>query len=586
MLKIYRDRTVKILALSIFLISGVAGTAAAKSALTDEKGILKYVPDDTPYVFATGEALPGEFLDFMEPHIDDMLKAYQVVFREMFWNALAKNSGDRSVEETQQYSAVIDELAGLVSIEGMRNAGIERDAAMVMFGNGLLPVMRIELGDAEKFEAVIKRLEEAVGEGMKTAEVDGSSYRFAGDDELRIIIGVFEGNAVLALAPVNATDDEIREIVGLSPPKNNIAASGRLLEITKEYGFSKYYVGYIDNLQIAAVFLDQPSAMNAVLLESVDYSFEELSDVCRKEIRGVAGIAPRVVIGYGEISMRQMNGSMIIELRDDIARGMSTLSALVPGLGVDAGGLLSFGMSMNVPALYAFAEARLDAMDADPFECEYFAEIQAGVAEGRAALEQPLPPFVTGLRGFKADIESVGDYEFGSDEPPVDIDASLVVAMEDAEAVYMMATMMSPDLAAVDLQPDGVPVPLAVPQLQGIAKAAYAVMTDNALAIAVGAEPKTRVSEAINADSVEPPPFMSVSMDASAYYELIAQSMIEERTEEQAEEGDENPLSESSRIALSEMMTSFGSLYDRMLIDVRFTARGIEISSNMTLQQQ
>ncbi len=581
MLKIYRDRTVRILALSISLIFSVACTSVTKGALTDERGILKYIPDDTPYVFVSGNPLPDDLMDFMEPQIDEMLKAYQIVFREMFRSAIAKNSADMSVEEMLQYSAVIDEVAGLLSIEGIRNAGIERDAAMVVFGNGLLPVMRMELGDPGKFEAVIKRLEEAAGESMKTAEVDGSIYRFVGDDEARIIIGVFAGDAVFALAPANANDEQIREIVGLSPPKNNIAASGRLLEISIEYGFSEYYVGYIDNLQIASVFLDKPSGMNAVLLESVDYSFEELSDACRKEIRGVVGIAPRIVIGYGEISMRQMNASMIIELRDDIARGMSTLSALVPGLGVDAGGLLSFGMSLNVPALYAFAEARLDAMEADPFECEYFAEIQAGVAEGRAALQQPLPPFVTGLRGFKADIESLGDYEFGSDELPKDIGASLVVAMEDAEAAYMMGTMMSPDLAVVDLQPDGVPVPLALPLLQGVAKAAYAVMTESSLAIAVGSESKTRVSEVINADSVEPPPFMSASMDAGAYYELIAQSMIEEQTEE----GEENPLSESTRIALSEVMKSFGALYDRMLIDVRFTARGIEINSNVTLQQ-
>ncbi len=581
MLKIYRDRTVRIFALGICLIFGVACTAVTKGALTDESGILKFIPDDTPYVFVSGNPLPDDLMDFMEPQIDDMLKAYQVVVREMFRSAMAKNSADMSVEDMLQYSAVINELASLLSIEGIRNAGIERDAAMVVFGNGLLPVMRIELGDPAKFEAVIKRLEEAAGERMKTGEVDGSSYRFVGGDGAQLIVGVFAGDAVFALAPGNASDDQIREIVGLSPPKNNIAASGRLLEITKEYGLSEYYVGYIDNLQIASVFLDKPSGMNAVLLESVDYSFEELSDACRKEIRGVVGIAPRIVIGYGEMSVRQMNALMIIELRDDIARGMSTLSALVPGLGVDAGGLLSFGMSLNVPALYAFAEARLDAMEADPFECEYFAEIQAGVAQGRAALEQPLPPFVTGLRGFKVDIESLGDYEFGSDELPEDINASLVVAMEDAEAAYMMGTMMSPDLAVVDLQPDSVPVPLALPLLQGVAKAAYAVMTESSLAIAVGSESKTRVLEAINADSVEPPPFMSASMDAGAYYELIAQSMMEE----QDEEGEENPLSESTRVALGDAMRSFGALYDRMLIDVRFTARGIEINSNVTLQQ-
>lgn len=581
MLKIYRDRTVRILALSISLIFGVACTSVTKGALTDESGILKYIPDDTPYVFVSGNPLPDDLLDLMEPQIDEVLKAYQVFFREIFRGAMTKKNADISIEDIQKYSAIIDELANLLSIEGIRNAGIERHAAMVVFGNGLLPVIRFELADPKKFEAVIKRLEESAGDSMKTGEVDGTTYRYAGDDEAQIIIGVFEGDAVFALAPANVDEDQLKAIVGLTPPATSIAETGRLLKISKEYGFSEYYIGFIDNLRIAAVFLEKPAGMNAVLFESVEYNYEDVSKTCRSEILDVVAIAPRMVVGYGEINMQQMNAKMVIELRDDIAKGLSTLSALVPGLGMDAGGLLSFGMSLNVPALYAFAEARLDAIEADPFECEYFAEIQAGVAAGRAALEQPLPPFVIGLRGFKADIESLGDYELGSDEPPDDINASLVVAMEDAEAAYLMGTMMSADLAAVDLQPDGVPVPLALPQLQAVAKAAYAAMTENALAIAIGSESRTRVSEVISASSIEPPPIMSVSVDATAYYALIAKSMMEE----QDEEGEENPLPEAARIALSDAMKSMGAMYDRVLMDVQFTSRGIEINSSVTLQQ-
>jgi len=87
MLKICRDRTAQILAVCICVVLGVAGPAAAKSAWTDTSGILKYVPDDTPYMFATGDALPDDLLDFMEPQVDEMLKAYQVFF--------VKYSGER-----------------------------------------------------------------------------------------------------------------------------------------------------------------------------------------------------------------------------------------------------------------------------------------------------------------------------------------------------------------------------------------------------------------------------------------------------------------------------------------------------------
>jgi hypothetical protein len=151
--------------------------------------------------------------------------------------------------------------------------------------------------------------------------------------------------------------------------------------------------------------------------------------------------------------------------------------------------------------------------------------------------------------------------------------------MDDAQAVFMMGTMMSPDLAAVDLQPDGVPVPLAIPQLQAIAKSAYAAMAQTALAVSLGSEARTRVMTVLNADSSEPPPIMSASMDAATYYELVSQSMMAE----QDEEGVENPLPEAARIALRDAVLAMGKMYDRMVLDVRFTARGIEMNSKVTL---
>jgi hypothetical protein len=224
-------------------------------------------------------------------------------------------------------------------------------------------------------------------------------------------------------------------------------------------------------------------------------------------------------------------------------------------------------------------EARLDAMEEDPFECEHFDELQVGVAKGRESLAQPLPPFISGMRGFNLIVDSLGDYDMSSGAPPENIDASVVLSMDDAQAVFMMGTMMSPDLAAVDLQPDGVPVPLAIPQLQAIAKSAYAAMAQTALAVSLGSEARTRVTTVLNADSSEPAPIMSASMDASTYYELVSQSMMAE----QDEEGVENPLPEAARVALRDAVLAMGKMYDRMMFDVRFTARGIEMNSKVSL---
>ena len=311
----------------------------------------------------------------MEPRFDEMLKAYQVFLREIVRNSMAKNSADTGADENQKMSAIVDEFMTLFSIEGLRNAGFERDSGLVLFGNGILPVLRIELSDPAKFDDVIERLEATAGESMKTAEIGGVTYRYVGDEAARLIIGVFAGDAVFTIAPGVLDEDELKLLLGLTPPKKNIARSGRLLDIVKEYDFSEHYVGFIDNHRIASIFLGEPTGLDAALIESAEYDPETVSKVCKQEIHEFVGIAPRMVFGYGEIGTEQLNGSLIVEMRADIAQGLSTLSALVPGLGIDPGGLLSFGMSLNIPAVYEFVEARLDAMEEDPFECEHFNEL-------------------------------------------------------------------------------------------------------------------------------------------------------------------------------------------------------------------
>ena len=564
----------------LIVAMGVSAPAAAKSALTDKDGVLQYVPDDTPYVFATGAPLPDKVLDRLEPRFDEMLKAYQVFFREVFRSSIAKNSANVSADEIQRRSAVVDEIMQLFSIEGLRKAGFERNSDLVVYGSGIMPVLRIELGDADKFDAVLARMEAAAGASMKTATLDGVEYRHVGNEKARLIIGVFNGNAVFTIAPVSLDDKQLKVLVGLTPPKKSIARSGKLLDIVKEYNFSEHYVGYVDSLRIASTFLDKPAGLDAALLQSSEYDAATISDVCKDEIRELVGVAPRMVFGYGEVSADAMNGSMIIEMRDDIAMGLSTLSALVPGLGIDPGGLVSFGMSFNVPAMYSFIEARINAMEEDPFECEHFAELQAGAAEGRARLAQPLPPFITGLRGFNIIVDSLGDYDMSSGQPPKEVDASVLLSMDDAHAMFMMGAMMSPDLAAIDLQPNGVPVPLALPWLQGIAGSAYAAMKETVLALSVGTQARTRVSVVLDSDTVEPPPIISATMDAGKYYELIASSAMAESDEE----GKENPLPEPVRIALRDAMLKVGEMYDRMTVDIRFTDRGIEMESTVTLR--
>ncbi|NNC78405.1 MAG: hypothetical protein HKN77_10610, partial [Woeseiaceae bacterium] len=371
---------------------------------------------------------------------------------------------------------------------------------------------------------------------------------------------------------------EKRKLLGLTLPSDNIASTSILADITTAYDFTDHYIGFIDAQKIAATFIDGPAGLDIALFGAMDDEPPAMSAVCKEEVREVVAIMPRMVFGYDEISDEAMSGTFVFELRQDIANGLMPISALVPGLGVDAGGLLSMGFSFNLLEIRKFYESRLDAMEKDPYECEYFAELQAGVAKGREVLNQPVPPMVYSLRGFNAVIDDIGDFDLANNQPPEDIDASVVFAMDDAQTLVAMGAMFSPELANLNLQPDGKAILLDLAQVKATGKDVYAAMIEDAVAISVGADAEDRVTAVLAADSASPAPVFSMSMDAGRYYSLIGETMVLEQDDEAAE------LSLEAREALRDAMMAIGELYDRMAVDLRFTPRGAEFESSVTLK--
>jgi hypothetical protein len=530
-------------------------------------GLLRYVPADTPYVFAMIEPLPDDIADKFEPKLDLLLMAYRDLLQ-----AIVEASASAAVESEQpdEAAAIGAELAGLMSVEGLNGAGIDRNSTIVLYGAGLLPVMRMTLSDGDLFEAAIARIEEKANESMSTAMIGGQRYRFAGDDKARLIIAVIEDEIVLSIVPANVSDDILRTVLGLTLPATSIADSGELQEIFDDYGFERNSVGLIDVERIVATFLEDQTGVNAELLALMDYDRTQLTDVCWSEIREMSGVVPRVVTGYSEMTVDRFSSNTIIEVRSDIAAGLATLAAPVPGLGSDQSGLLAFGMSMDILAARRFYEARLDAIEAD--ECDLFSELQAGVTSGRQALQQPIPPIVYELKGFLAVIEDIQGMDLANKRPPSSADIRFLLAADNAAGLLAMGAMFSPEIAALQVEPNGKPVRFESPQLAGVTDAAYVAMTESALAISVGKGTETRLADMLAATIRSPHPFMSMDMDADRYYDFIAQTIVIE------DDGDDETPPELKK-AIGDVMRVLGDMFSRITFKIEFTERGVEFPS-------
>jgi hypothetical protein len=140
--------------LTVAIVASCGKTDDSKpqvAALGSDSGPLQYVADDSPYVFAMLEPLPDKVMDRLEPQIDITLASYRQIIRDAVSKDLesADAADEERVAEQERAAAVIDELTDLMSLEGLRGAGIDRKSTMAIYGAGLLPVFRATLTDPD-----------------------------------------------------------------------------------------------------------------------------------------------------------------------------------------------------------------------------------------------------------------------------------------------------------------------------------------------------------------------------------------------------------------------------------------------------
>ena len=310
------------IAKNAIIILTVSAFSIASAASNNSADLLKYVPADTPYVFASTQPLPSALADKLEPTVDEILQAYQSVLRHVMTEQLAKMSSEEgSEEETEQLTALMEEVLGLMSLDGIRGAGIERESAFVVYGNGLLPVLRLELADSKLFDAAVARIEDKAGKQLMLGEAKGTAYKYANADKINLIIATLDGQAVITAVPASYDEAQVALAIGVNTPRKNLKKSKDLRSIRKEYGFSEYLTGFISTERLAGIFAGKTTKQDDEFFAAIGDKPPEVSDVCAAEIMQMAGIAPRVVFGYSDVSSQQVASAMIIELREDIAEG-------------------------------------------------------------------------------------------------------------------------------------------------------------------------------------------------------------------------------------------------------------------------
>lgn len=541
--------------------------APAQMTQAADQNLLAYVPADAPYVMANTKRMPREEIAAIVKKID---KIYDSI-GESIKGAIEKEKlADKP--EGKVMKLLADEVFTNFTLEKMESLGLRPDGFMVVYGMGLLPVLHMELSDPIKFKVFIGRLEAQAGEKLPVTQFEGKDYWRIEIEDVVISIAVNDDMLSVTLAPTRLNDNLLPFLFG-KKPDNSLADTDRFTGMIERNGFLGYGAGLIDIEQITRSLLGENEGVSKEIWQALKAEQVEASAACKQEVPQLVASMPRMVFGYSQLNENIMEQKFVFELKPELAQDLKKLSMSVPGVG-GTQGLLNFGFGINLLAAQQFAQSLAQERAAKPYACEWLAGFnEMGGPIAQAQLSQPLPPFITDIKGFNFVVHDLvmGPKAGGS---PVPDKAMVQVAFhaDNPANLYGMAAMMQPAVAQFDLKPDGQVRPLPAGVIPPVVDAPHAAMSDKAIGLSIGQGMETSLPAFMSAPAREDQPVISFSYDMALFTKLAGPAMGLAMS---TMEPEQRQMMEEQMATMQNYQEVFGPLS----FSVSFTDQGIQMLS-------
>lgn len=492
------------------LAAALALAGCGKKADTDQP--LAYAPADTVFLLANLEPVPDAALDAWWKNSEQMMTMYDRVLDDTLAD-IETAGGDATVIAVAK--ALREELRGKFNRAGMESLGLTGAARSAFYGIGLVPVARMELGDADKFRAFLGRVETRAGVKMPEAEVAGQKYWTitGGDAKVGAVMAIQGKHLVLTLAPTAPSEALLKQVLGIERPAQDALAAGTLEAFNKDRGWLPYGSGYIDSVRLAAALTGERGAIEQELLAAlgVDPQATTSTPECKAEFGAIAAAVPRLTFGYAKLDPKAMDLRYVVETAPEHGKGLAGLAAEVPGLDGTGEGMLDVGFGLDLDAFAGFVNLRAAKVAESPFRCAALASLNDDIAKMNADLANPAV-FMAGAAVSGVNL-SLTKLELPEGGRPV-LAGKLAVGSDNPASLLSMAGGFLPQLASLNLQPGAAPVAMPAGLLPPDAPPAHVALGDKALAISLGAGEEAGLVAFAAAPSGKPAPLLHYGVDS------------------------------------------------------------------------
>jgi hypothetical protein len=511
---------------------GCALLALAACSHKDKNAPLAFVPADTPYLVANLEPLDDATQAAVLAQANTQLPSVVAQFRQSADQLQAKGKTDLA----GLMRALAAEYDGKTAQQVAADSGIAIKGRMAVFGMGLSPVVRMELADPAKFQALVGRLEHGYGHALQTGMLGKQAYRHVrlGNSQLQAVIAVEDKQAVMALLPADADPALLRRAFGLDRPEKSAQDVDRLATLAKANGYQPWVVGYLDTTRLPALLAGGKDPLVQALYKvgaahdttgSVPARMPPMAASCLGEFERIAARVPLISTGYTQVDAKRMTQRINIALAPDIVSAFSGIKAELPGLGNDLDAPFDMALALPMEQIRTFWTAQADAVAAKPFTCPMLADLNAQMANlGRSMQKTAIPP-VGDLRGLRIAIDS---FTPGKGGAMPQVNGRVLVASRNPAGLLALAQAAVPALAQVRLTDDGQPVALPAQVTAMAQQPGWVAMNHAALAVGVGAGEDARLAGMLKAAEGEAGSLLKLHVDGDMYRQWI--TLIADKT--------------------------------------------------------
>lgn len=556
-----------------------------ESATGAGNALLDFVPADTPYLAANLEPLPEDVVDAylqrVQPVLDEMqtqLSKARADLEGQEPTGVDGDSGDRLA------LALLRELDGKLSREGLNSLGLDIRSHKVVYGLGAFPVLRMGLSNAVSMQATIHRVLDGAGLTAPEQSLQGVAYWRVGPDAhhdtpVGLYVAILEDHLAIGVLPAAAEAEVLPAFLGLERPAQSDART-RLAELNDARGYTAHGSAILDLRLLADQFLLPNSLTARVLAGTGEYDPASITPECVAEVHGIIDNAPRMTAGTTELDTTVIAYQYRVETPATLAASLAQLAARIPAADALSTRVLDLAFGIRLGAVRDFLREKATAITQNPYRCEFLREMNEQAEQALVQLNQPMPPFVNNFRGLRVSLDEIAVSE-GS--LPTGARGHVALHVEQPEMFLGMAQMFLPDLAALGLKAGEPPLRLPESLLPVPGLVAFAAMSNEAIGLSLGEGEEAGLPAYLDRETGPEGMFLSVSYDSAAYLEYT-ERLAASVTVDVSEEGADERAAQAVDAVAEAARQVFLDMADRNTTTLQFGPDGLVIDGRMTFK--